>query len=1055
MGLKCRISYDKSGTVSVYDENGSPSRLFEDILTEVNNQGTALDLWALAQTEEFQESVDGFVTAQDVIKYADTDLSQHTKLTDAQKVSVRSILKTSGIRSLSELNERLLRTFKPNGVFEFNPRRAEESGLYTEEELRDLDQIALQEVMTVIEGQVQLYDIVVDEQNTEGSEYIDSSSRDILGRFQRVTEEKFNDDVNQLAELANDEAQLREAVMELPYTDFVNEFLENEQFRNEQIQRLRRLSVIPELHFDGDTLVNEDLSVYSTVRNTVDFDADTTEILADIQILEEMSPVGWDQQTEVKSALRSVAKDLIKYRVDLIGLEELSNEPDQVLNLLRAAEAMLDKPTKNNIQTFVALKQEYLPSAKPNRIETLPENYQGYNIVSVRTAKSDQVLFENGLIKVGNDLYHKVQLEDKSAIYDYVYDMYVRGDFNIPDHLKTVRSGVSDFNNKIEVLKDIEAFINSRDTGLKVNDQELLSLYQVAFEHDPINTVEPVNRIKKVSSVNTEAEYLKGEFINDFYEYYLEQKLENSDIYQDILSKFEFNSKGITLVGEVASLDNMEYSEEIKDYLRLRKDFDSELLLSDTAGNMTNAELLALNFPESVREYSGEAITEGIYAVVPHTISDFYRIDGKLYRRMLSRSDASLFMEVELEDNTIFYEADPDFPFDVDQAQEVFESLQVSPEQTTQEQVDETFKQARFHNKISVREGKSLNQLRSGEYTLEDSDTLYKGLDGKEDLGGQRINAHQGVNGIFAATDIKLAEEYGTISNINVPAGTTVEVIEVSPKGKTPDAYRQAEVEAINNSNAQIVKLRTMDGIMRRGERLQEQYIIKDENLINAVLQQTDDIGTTSEDIAGSLLEIAELKDTIGEFIQSKDYGDRVKFHGSPDIRYLRSVSDFDTTVVTRNAESKYLFLAQKSGTAVSYSTDQTRIGPNSGVAAIRVREGRQYSITKKDVKDKKSISEWELFYDNKKEEGYDILINTLDGNNLIVLNNDILSIEEIYNNHDVINNRFVGTHTPSTSQLQELSQNSVDILSSEIKVLDLYDTSEESAIKDEFDNCG
>lgn len=1026
MGLKCRISYDKSGTVSVYDENGSPSRLFEDILTEVNNQGTALDLWALAQTEEFQESVDGFVTAQDVIKYADTDLSQHTQLTDAQKVSVRSILETSGIRSLSELNERLLRTFKPNGVFEFNPRRAEESGLYTEEELRDLDQIALQEVMTVIEGQVQLYDIVVDEQNTEGSEYIDSSSRDILGRFQRVTEEKFNDDVNQLAELANDEAQLRESVMELPYTDFVNEFLENEQFRNEQTQRLRRLSVIPELHFDGDTLVSEDLSVYSTVRNTVDFDADTTEILADIQILEEMSPVGWDQQTEVKSALRSVSKDLIKYRVDLIGLEELSNEPDQALSLLRAAEIMLDKPTKNNIQAFVALKQEYLPSTKPKRIETLPAKYQAYNIVSVRTAKSDQVLFENGLIKVGTDLYHKVQLEDKSVIYDYVYDMYVRGDFNIPDHLKTVRSGVSDFNNKIEVLKDLEAYVNSRDTGLKVNDQELLSLYQVAFEHDPVTTVEPVNRIKKVSSVNTAVEYLKGDFINDFYEYYLEEKLENSDVYQDVLSKFEFNSKGITLLGEVASLNNINYSTEIKDYLRLRKDFDSELLLSDTAGNMTIEELLALNFPESVREFSGEVVTEGRYAIVPHTITDFYRVDGKLYRRMLSRSDASLFMEVSLEDNTIFYEADPDFSFDAEQAQEVFESMQISPEQLTQEQVDETFKQARFHNKVSVRKGKSLDQLRSGEYTLEDSDTLYKGLDGKEDLGGQRINAHQGVNGIFAATDIKLAEEYGTISNVNVPAGTTVEVIEVSPKGKTPDAYRQAEVEAINNSNAQIVKLRTMDGIMRRGERLQEQYIIKDENLIN-------EISDSSRGLQGR---VNEAKDLLRDNILDnyKNYG--TLYHGTSNENIVNEILPPNETSVIQEVGRK------KNLDKVFFTKTQKSAQIYAGRAFNRYGGIKKvYSVI--------PVGNVETLNANKGTEVYmsDYAIVIQDENN----------IEEEVNSYvnNTITTEDFSKPTPSTSQLQELSQNSVDILSSEIKVLDLYDASEESVIKDEFDNCG
>lgn len=874
MGLKCRISYDESGTVSVYDENGSPSRLYEDILTEVNDQNTALDLWAVTQTSEFKEVVDGYVTAQDVIKYADTESSQHTQLTDAQKVSIRSILETTGIESLSELHGILVKTFKPNGVFDFNPRRAEENGLYTEEELRDLDQTKLQEVMTAIEGQVQLYDIVVAPENLSDIAYTNTESKDAIGRFKRVTEEKFNNDINQLAEFANDEDQLRQAVMELPYRDFVDEFLEVEEFRNEQTERLRKLTVVPELHFDGNTLVEEDLSEYSTVRNTIDFNADTTEIIADIQILEDMSPVGWDQQQEVKSALRSVAKDLIKYRVDLIGIEELSNEPDQVLALLRSAEMMLDKPTENNIKTFVALKQEYLPSVKDKRVEALPAKYQAYNIVSIRTAKTDQALFENGLIRVGDGLYHKVQLEDKSVLYEYVYDQYVQGEFSIPDHLKTVRSNVSDFANKIEVLKDVEAYVNSRDTGFKVNDQELLSLYQVAFEHDPVNTVEPVNRVKQLSSLKSDIDYIKGDFINDFYEYYLQEKLDNSDVYQEILSKLEFNATGITVIGQIATLDNIKYSTEIKDYFRLRKDLASEHLLSDTAGNITNPELVALNFPETVREYKGDAITQSFYAVVPTSNADYLRIDGKLYRKMLTRTDSDLFMEVGVEESPIFYEANPDFSFDTKQAQEVFDSIEILPEQVTKDQVDEAFRQARFNNKISTKQGRTLDQIRSGEYTLEDSDILYKGLDGEEDLGGQRINAHEGVNGIFAATDIKLAEEYGAISRLNVPAGTTVEVVEVSPKGKTPDAYRQAEVEAINNSNAQIVKLRTMDGVMRQGERLQEQYIIKDENLINEVFQrkestpstaQLQELSQNSVDILSSGIKVLDLYDANEE----------------------------------------------------------------------------------------------------------------------------------------------------------------------------------------------
>ena len=51
-----------------------------------------------------------------------------------------------------------------------------------------------------------------------------------------------------------------------------------------------------------------------------------------------------------------------------------------------------------------------------------------------------------------------------------------------------------------------------------------------------------------------------------------------------------------------------------------------------------------------------------------------------------------------------------------------------------------------------------------------------------------------------------LAEEYGKEEGVAegiLPEGTTVEVVEIDGKGMTLPEYRAAEVEAINNSDAQ------------------------------------------------------------------------------------------------------------------------------------------------------------------------------------------------------------------------------------------------------------
>jgi ribosomal protein S13 len=107
---------------------------------------------------------------------------------------------------------------------------------------------------------------------------------------------------------------------------------------------------------------------------------------------------------------------------------------------------------------------------------------------------------------------------------------------------------------------------------------------------------------------------------------------------------------------------------------------------------------------------------------------------------------------------------------------------------------------------------------------------LLKGIYGKRNVDGSIRSAHTGVNGIFSSITEKIARRYEGEEGVvvfEIPAGVTVETIKVvqSPesKGVAVSAVRQMETDAINASDAQVVKLITMDS---RGE--ESQYIIKD-----------------------------------------------------------------------------------------------------------------------------------------------------------------------------------------------------------------------------------
>lgn len=161
----------------------------------------------------------------------------------------------------------------------------------------------------------------------------------------------------------------------------------------------------------------------------------------------------------------------------------------------------------------------------------------------------------------------------------------------------------------------------------------------------------------------------------------------------------------------------------------------------------------------------------------------------------------------------------------------------------------------------SLEEGKvEITDVKIGTYTSTNPIKIFKGLGGKKDLKGIRINAHKGAEGIFTAIDKNLAEDYARgegISETVLPEGTTFEVVEIDGTGMTPGQYRDAEVKAINESKADVVKLITIDGKIKAGTKKQEQYVIKNEKLIEDAIQEqaTGEVPVQPEAKAGEKVE--------------------------------------------------------------------------------------------------------------------------------------------------------------------------------------------------------
>ena len=149
-----------------------------------------------------------------------------------------------------------------------------------------------------------------------------------------------------------------------------------------------------------------------------------------------------------------------------------------------------------------------------------------------------------------------------------------------------------------------------------------------------------------------------------------------------------------------------------------------------------------------------------------------------------------------------------------------------------------------------------VSAIKEGKVETANPIRLFKGLFGKRNPDGTHKSAHPNAKGVFSAVDEKVAERYkgeDGMGTFDIPAGTTMEVIRLAVRNVPMSKFREQETEAINASDAQIVKLITTDA-----KGAEEQYVIKDPALIEK-MQKPEDVKQTKEQ------ENAVQKQTAGQ----------------------------------------------------------------------------------------------------------------------------------------------------------------------------------------------
>lgn len=646
MGLKCRI-VERDGEPVALNADGSVSTLFMSLKEKTGSAKEALRLWSQIFTSDFRLMYPkkSENTVEDIYKFNDTLNGLTQTLSDSEFFQLQELMKLNSEEDLSEFFQKLSKGFKPNGVVQAPNSTILEGS--SNEDIQSKNYEKLRESLSLVESLLKNENLFVPKEDPTAS--ISTLENPLMQTGSAVTFEEIHQEI--LKDFTTVD-KLDEVVSNLPYQKFVENYFNDTNFKEFFVDLYQGFVAINIL--DIDPITNKAIVANRKlieVRNTLLDNANYISLEADLDYLTNIDVDLWNSHNElVRDILKKTEEKAAKIHLDIIGISELATNRDSILDLLEKAVAMVKVPSASNQNTFATAFQELIP-IKESKVRKIDPVYSGLNIVEIKADKSDNELFtENGLIKINENLYHKVDRQASvSDLYEYVYQQAKLGNIKIPFTLN---------DSKPQALKDLEIYVNSRNTGIVSQHQEEISLFQLAFKHKPVIVQESTKVVKKLSAIKTDVNYLKTKFVSDFYSYYLSERLKNSLIYAKKLSKFQFTDQDISLATPIESLAGISFKQELVDYIKLKKTTEMDYLLPKEVENpFSQEELKAINFPNEVVPLQTKAQFQEEVLIAPKSSPAFVRNGEKVFKKISSSESYSAFLQMETNKDNIYYQA--------------------------------------------------------------------------------------------------------------------------------------------------------------------------------------------------------------------------------------------------------------------------------------------------------------------------------------------------------------------------------------------------------------
>ena len=593
-------------------------------------------------------------------------------LTKSEVAEYKSTMMGLRVRSTSELSDKLKQGFLPEGYFNPNRISLNSTNIYNGEEITDiLTNTELQEKIKAFIYKLGRLDneVLNDVYTDENFLVIKDGTKNGIG--------KFNLENPYLIERAALEVlggiTSREEFEEVLFSDdsvnlLTTPYLESQGTKADLFTKFKAFKDIAEIQVIEGNLQPKTDSTREVLEQVLT-EPKTTQLEENLKYLLDLEADVYASNPEaVSKLLKAVTKDMLNIGLDVTEfekvkqgktVEELKSFLDSVYSFLTTETDLAFDNLINTYNEFFKVSSEF-----KYRKLVISDRISKQNSFFLEDSTLDIKLFnDNGLIPIGENVYKRFKTgESLETSYENLYksitthgynsilneDAFKPSGFDSDGTLNL--SKVTDPNNKDNIIRDIKAYIQAQTVDIFVGEenisQEVLEEYVLKFNY--INRSNDLNKFTKIPSMETEysnfktpvsnEEYLKSDFIADFFRKSLKEKSLNSLEFTEFYSNFAITNAGIKLVNtDPISLMHIDKyiadNKDLVDYLKLHKsgiDLDTTIQ-EDPKQDDLFLRNYYINFPTALKAYRGDYSKLSNKTLIAENKSPFLRLGDGVY----------------------------------------------------------------------------------------------------------------------------------------------------------------------------------------------------------------------------------------------------------------------------------------------------------------------------------------------------------------------------------------------------------------------------------------